>query len=52
MNITTILLTIVLGCFSGVLGGAFGMGGTAFILPILIITKIIFAKMKYIEIIM
>jgi uncharacterized membrane protein YfcA len=41
MNITTILLTIVLGCFSGVLGGAFGMGGTAFILPILIITKII-----------
>ena len=41
MDYITILITIVLGAFSGVLGGAFGLGGTDFILPILIITKII-----------
>lgn len=36
-----IILTLVLGTMSGILGGAFGLGGTAFILPVLIISKII-----------
>jgi len=36
-----IILTLVLGTISGILGGAFGLGGTAFILPVLIISKII-----------
>ena len=36
-----ILVSIIIGIISGIIGGALGIGGTVFMLPLLLLTNII-----------
>jgi uncharacterized membrane protein YfcA len=41
MLFTTIILTILIGLFGGIVGGALGLAGTAVMLPLLVLANIL-----------